>query len=98
MTLISVLGHKRYHIDIHIALGKYQNLQGSLLAVGIRCEHSLELLPIAVAYVEGCFGQQFGILWWPALGGLNQYHAYLLGIAFYVAHKGREIVLLASLN
>ena len=97
MTLISILRHQRYYINIHIASGEYQYLQSSILAVGIRSEHRLKLFPVLIIHIKGSLCQEFWILWWPTLYGLYQYNTNLLGITNYVAHKSREIVLLASL-
>ena len=95
MTLIGVLRHQRYHIDIYHTLVQHQNLQGGIRTISIWCKSSLILLPVLGIGSDGGISQQLGILT-PALR-LYQCDANLLGVAL-IAQKYGEIVLGTSLH
>ena len=91
VSLIGVLRHERYDVNIHVARRQHQNLQGCLLAVVRRRQRHLLLLPRVVGYVDGGLGQQFRVFS-PSLW-LDERNANLLGIALHVTEESREIIL-----
>ena len=97
VALIRILGHHRNHVNIQLALVQHQNLQHGLLRLFRGSQHSLILLPILAAYIDGSLGQQFRVSAPPHLR-LSQHDAHLLRTIVHITHKGREVILCPSLH
>ena len=80
VSLVGVLGHKRHLVNVDVTHGEDENLQVGVRAVFSRRQHSLIFLPRGAAHVEGRLSQYYRI-GSPALSGLGQHHAHLLGAA-----------------
>ena len=71
VSLISILRHQRYHVNIQIARVEHKNLKDCLLRSGVGCQHSTVLLPVLVCHVNHDIGQELRLLGHPALLGLR---------------------------
>ena len=95
MSLVGILWHERYHVDIQHTGVQYQDLQDGILAVLLGGQHSLVFLPVLAVGRDGSLCQQFGVFA-PSLGNA-QNDADLLG-STCVAEEGGEVVLGTSLD
>ena len=96
MSLIGVLRHERYHVNIHHTLVKHQNLQRSVFTVSIGSKLNFIFLPVFGICRNSGISQQ---LWIPApaLLWLYKCNTYLFGFIL-IAQEDREVVLGSSLN
>ena len=97
MTLISILGHQGYDVNIHVTNVQHENLKRGFLTGRIRCQHGLVLLPCIVLHVDDSLCQESRVLGRPSWLLIDECHAHLLGIT-NVAQECREIIVLASLH
>ena len=97
VSFVGILWHERNHIGIDNTLIEHEQLQRSLLTVGIRSKHTLVFLPRLVGHaLNRCLGQQLRVfvvsLW------LNEHNAHSLVAPLYIAKERREVIFCAGLQ
>ena len=85
MSFVGVLGHERYHINIHRSLCKCQYLKGCMVGILTWYQLCLVFLPVGSIHFNGCICKQFRIFA-PSLR-YNQGNAYLFGISLNVTKE-----------
>ena len=96
MAFVGVVGHQRYHVDVHRACGEREYLEGTILHVAPSGELGLVFLPVTGIHVDSGVGYELGVfaptLW------LDKGYPHLLGSALDIAQECREVILCTRLQ